>query len=190
MVSGIKEIRKSMRQESDRLAESDKASFPYITEFFLNLALCNTVVCEKDKKTGDILYKASSPDELALANGAKISGIKLHRREHDRVFIHNLLTKEEFSYRVIAEFPFDSVRKRMSVILKGSNGEYQILCKGADSVMLDRIMYEKNGIDGLRDIIEHDLYTYSCEGLRTLMMGKRTICKEEYDTFIKIYDHL
>ena len=29
-----------------------------------------------------------------------------------------------------------------------------ILTKGADSVMLDRISYEKNGIEGLREMIE------------------------------------
>lgn len=92
-------------------------------------------------------------------------------------------SKEKFVYKFIAEFPFDSVRKRMSVILKDQNGEYQILCKGADSVMLDRITYEKNGINGLRDIVEEDLYSFSCEGLRTLMMTKRNICKEEYITF-------
>jgi hypothetical protein len=41
--------------------------------------------------------------------------------------------------------------------------------------MLDRIIYEKNDIEGLKEIIEHDLYTYSCEGLRTLMMAERRI---------------
>jgi len=56
--------------------------------------------------------------------------------------------------------------------------------------MLERISFEKNGIDGLKDIIENDLYSYSCEGLRTLMIAKRTINKEEFDQFIKIYDHL
>ena len=81
---------------------------------------------------------------------------------------------------MIAEFPFDSVRKRMSVILKDENKNYKILTKGADSVMLDRISYDKNGIEGLREIIEHDLYTYSCEGLRTLMIAERSISTSEY----------
>ena len=50
-----------------------------------------------------------------------------------------------------------------------------LLCKGADTVMYDRIIYEKNGIDGLKEIIKKDLYNYSCEGLRTLVMTKRTV---------------
>ena len=138
-------------------------------------------MCERDKKAKETLYKASSPDELALANGAKLAGIKLQKREHDRVTIENLLTQSESTFKVIAEFPFDSVRKRMSVVMKSQDGKYQILCKGADSVMLDRISYEKSPIESLKQIIESDLYTYSCEGLRTLMIAKRSICKEEYD---------
>jgi magnesium-transporting ATPase (P-type) len=51
----------------------------------------------------------------------------------------------------VAEFPFDSIRKRMSVIVKNTaTKSYKLLCKGADSVMLERIIFEKNGIDGLR----------------------------------------
>ncbi len=78
----------------------------------------------------------------------------------------------------------------MSVIVKDDHGAVKILVKGADSVMLDRISYEKNGIDDLKHVIEEDLYYYSCEGLRTLMMAERHICKEEYNQFKLIYEKL
>ena len=45
-----------------------------LKRFFAALGLCHTVICDtkKDKKTGKeyIQYNASSPDELALVNGA------------------------------------------------------------------------------------------------------------------------
>lgn len=79
----------------------------------------------------------------------------------------------------------------MSVIVKDlQNGGFLLLCKGADSVMMDRIIYEKNGIHGLRDIINEDLYQYSCDGLRTLVFAQRTICEEEYLQFKRIYKSL
>ena len=53
--------------------------------FFKHLALCNTVLCEFLGSKKDILYKASSPDELALVNGAKSVGILLMQREHNKV---------------------------------------------------------------------------------------------------------
>ncbi len=69
----------------------------------------------------------------------------------------------------------------MSVVIKDlQTGQYKILCKGADSVMLDRILFEKNAIEGLRQIVDEDLYQYSCEGLRTLLVAQRNISKEEY----------
>ena len=75
-------------------------------------------------------------------------------RDHNKITIQNLVKKTKDTYKVIAEFPFDSVRKRMSVILKSADSKYVILTKGADSVMLDRINYDKNCIEGLREIIE------------------------------------
>lgn len=53
--------------------------------------------------------------------------------------------------------------------------------------MLNRVNYEKNGIEGLKEIVEEDLYYYSCEGLRTLMMGERNISDKEYKEFKKIH---
>jgi magnesium-transporting ATPase (P-type) len=119
-----------------------------------------------------------------------VAGFQLVSREFNRITIYNMLTKNKEVFTLIAEFPFDSVRKRMSVILRDSEGLYQILCKGADNVMLDRIYYDKSDVPGLRAIIEEDLYQYSCEGLRTLMMGKRNIIEEEFQSFIAIYEDL
>lgn len=47
-------------------------------------------------------------------------------------------TKELEEYEVLAEFPFDSTRKRMSLVVK-YKGEYILMCKGADSIILPRI---------------------------------------------------
>lgn len=61
----------------------------------------------------------------------------------------------------------------MSVIVKDTiTKQYQLICKGADSVMLDRIKFENNRkLKNLFEIVEEDLYTYSVEGLRTLIIA-------------------
>jgi len=41
-------------------------------------------------------------------------------------------------YEILKEFPFDSDRKRMTLIVKHNN-QYLLLSKGADSIMLSRI---------------------------------------------------
>ena len=65
-----------------------------------------------------------------------------------------------------------------------------LLCKGADTVMYDRISYEKNGIEDLKSLLQQDLYKYSCEGLRTLVMTKRNVTKSEFQKFKSIYTKL
>jgi magnesium-transporting ATPase (P-type) len=67
---------------------------------------------------GEIIYKAASPDELALVQGAKVAAMQLVSREYNRVTIYNSATKETQVFKVVAEFPFDTTRKRMSVIVK------------------------------------------------------------------------
>jgi len=42
-----------------------------IFNLFRLLAVCHTVVVDRDPKTDEIIYQASSPDELALIQGAK-----------------------------------------------------------------------------------------------------------------------
>ncbi|CDW75337.1 p-type atpase [Stylonychia lemnae] len=191
-VSGIKEIRNFFREEIDERKQlGEKATYPYVTEFLINLALCNTVVCDPNRSKKEESYKASSPDELALVKAAKSFGVQLVSRQHNKITLFNMISREIFEYKLIAEFPFDSVRKRMSVIVKDrKNKTYSILCKGADSVMLNRISYEKNGIQDIREIIEEDLFDFSSEGLRTLMLTKRTINREEYQNFKNIYQQI
>lgn len=151
--------------------------------------MVDTAINEFGKK--ETKYKAASPDELALVQGAKSAGIHLVAREHNKIRVYNSATKETMTFKIIAEFPFDSVRKRMSVIIKDmQKNSYKILCKGADSVMMERMIFEKNGIEGLKQIINEDLYTYSCEGLRTLLFAHRNICEEEFLTFKRIYKNL
>ena len=48
--------------------------------FFRLLAVCHTVVVDVDPRTGEVTYQASSPDELALIQGAKQSGLVLKER--------------------------------------------------------------------------------------------------------------
>lgn len=58
------------------------------------LSVCHTVVVED--KNGKLSYNASSPDELALVNGAKYLGYNFKKRdEDDNVIIENSITNQE-----------------------------------------------------------------------------------------------
>lgn len=131
---------------------------------------------DHDPKSGEASYQASSPDELALVNASKDVGIELTERTKDFVEIVESGIKKE--YRILAEFPFNSDRKRMSVIIE-NNGKYSLLCKGADSIMADRIKWKPNQE---AEVFEH-LEKFAVEGLRTLVMSQKDISAAEYRDF-------
>eukprot|EP00347_Sterkiella_histriomuscorum_P000659 403374990 len=191
-LSGIKQVIKEAKNELDQenVDSEDEEQYPYVTQFFLNLALCNTVQIEKIKESKEISYKATSPDELALVVGAKSSGVQLIDRQKDSVVIYNMIKKIKEQYQVKAVFPFDQERKRQSVLIKTQDKNYILYTKGADSVMMDRIKFEKNFVDGIQEIVDEDLRHYATQGFRTLVMCNRVILKQEYQQFKKIYANI
>ena len=53
----------------------------YLKRMLENIAVCHTVVVEE--KRGKKVYNASSPDELALVQGAKFLGFTFQGRDED-----------------------------------------------------------------------------------------------------------
>ena len=100
-------------QKPQGLANGEK-----LYQFFRLLAVCHTVVVDKNPKTGEIQYQASSPDELALIHGAKQVGLVLMDKSTEKMVVHNEITNEDEEYFIKAEFPFDSTRKRMTLLVK------------------------------------------------------------------------
>ncbi|KAK1401235.1 Phospholipid-transporting ATPase [Heracleum sosnowskyi] len=74
---------------------------------------------------------------------------------------------------------FNSTRKRMSVIVR-FEGKLLLLCKGADSVMFERL--GENGREFEEDTRKH-VDEYADAGLRTLILAYRELTEEEYKEF-------
>jgi magnesium-transporting ATPase (P-type) len=85
VISGIKETVRAVKEEfsNDNFDFDSDDKYPFVSQFFINFAICNTVMIEKHRFKKEISYKATSPDELALVKGAKNSGIQLVSREYD-----------------------------------------------------------------------------------------------------------
>jgi len=192
--SGINKIKEQLSLESKAKQKGAELPEGFVNvkaeEFFLLLTLCHSVVCDDDPVKKDIRYQASSPDELALVKGARSVGMKFLSRNHGKIEVRNDFTGEVKVYKVVEEFPFDSTRKCMSVLIKDDKGNTTLYSKGADSVMMEKIMFEKSPFKNMQEKVEHALHRYSCHGLRTLVMAKRNVGKEEYSTLKKILKQL
>ena len=106
------------------------------------LGICHTVIPEeKENKDGEkyIIYNASSPDELALVNGARHMGFAFIERDEE-----NNMVIEDWEgvskYKLLNVIEFDSARKRMSVIVRTPQNKILVVCKGADSIIEKRLI--------------------------------------------------
>jgi phospholipid-transporting ATPase len=116
----------------------NSANASIINDFLTSLMCCHTVIPEKNEETGEIIYQASSPDEAALVDGAS------------KVFEHTFLARRPQSieclrkgareeYEILNVCEFNSTRKRMSIVVRTPEGKIKLYCKGADSVILERL---------------------------------------------------
>ncbi|XP_055915903.1 probable phospholipid-transporting ATPase IA isoform X3 [Eupeodes corollae] len=155
---------------------------PVIREFMVLLAVCHTVIPEKNDD-GSIIYHAASPDERALVDGAKRFGFVFDTRTPSYVEIDALGQRER--YEILNVLEFTSTRKRMSVIVRTPEGEIKLLCKGADTVI-----YERLSPDGqaYREVTLRHLEEFASEGLRTLCCAVSVIPDEVYNEWKETYN--
>lgn len=102
----------------------------------LFLSLCHTIVIDERKGT----YNAASPDELALVNAAKQFGYEFAGIDkEDNLKVINHVAGTTLKYKLLNVCEFNSTRKRMSVILRAPDGKIILMCKGADSIIKERL---------------------------------------------------
>nr|GMD39989.1 phospholipid-transporting ATPase 1-like [Ipomoea batatas] len=167
-------------------------------EFFLTLAACNTVIPiltqspssgtknELSGNTGAVEYQGESPDEQALVAAASAYGYTLFERTSGHISID--VNGEKLRLDVLGLHEFDSVRKRMSVVIRFPNNTVKVLVKGADTSMLS-ILKNDNERDGrIAHATQNHLNEYSSEGLRTLVVAAKDLTGQELEEWQCLYE--
>lgn len=155
-----------------------------IDSFLTLLSICHTVIPEF-QSDGSIKYQAASPDEGALVEGGASLGYKFIIRKPSSVTILLEEHNEQKEYQLLNVCEFNSTRKRMSAIFRLPNGEIKLFCKGADTVILERLESDNNPY--VEATMRH-LEDYASDGLRTLCLATRTIPEKEYQEWSTIYE--
>lgn len=84
----------------------------------------------------ELCYEAESPDEAALVHAAHAYSCTLRGRSADRLLV-DLPGFVSLDVRLLHILPFDSNRKRMSVVVRHPlTGQVVVYTKGADSVIM------------------------------------------------------
>uniref|UniRef100_A0A8C2U046 Phospholipid-transporting ATPase n=1 Tax=Coturnix japonica TaxID=93934 RepID=A0A8C2U046_COTJA len=159
--------------------QNNHPTAPIICEFLTMMAVCHTAVPERD---GDkIIYQAASPDEGALVRAARHLRFVFTGRTPDSVIIESLGHEER--YELLNVLEFTSSRKRMSVIVRTPAGKLRLYCKGADTVIYDRLAESSK----YKEITLKHLEQFATEGLRTLCFAVAEISESDYQEWLDVY---
>jgi len=165
--------------------------------FFKHMSVCHSITVDVDSKpstsqneeesktnnsenTEIPIYQCQSPDELALVKAACKVGLTLEDTKASTYFVRegSSTIKE---HKILGEFKFDSDRKRMSVVVQ-EDKKFYLYTKGADSNMIHQIDWENKESDKV--LLEQHLHKFACQGLRTLVMGRKNISEDEKDEIV------
>lgn len=64
-----------------------------------------------------------------------------------------------------------------------NNSQILLLCKGADSIVLPRCLFNSPKLQEERTVIMKDLLDFAKEGLRTLVVGQKTVSEADFRKF-------
>ncbi|XP_076711817.2 phospholipid-transporting ATPase VB isoform X2 [Callospermophilus lateralis] len=136
----------------------------------------------------EFCYEAESPDEAALVHAAHAYSFTLVSRTPEQVTVR-LPQGTCLTFDLLFTLGFDSVRKRMSVVVRHPlTGEIIVYTKGADSVIMDLLEDPAHVADidvekKLKKIharTQKHLDLYARDGLRTLCVAKKVVSEEDF----------
>ena len=163
----------------------DKKDQKKIMNFLYILTTCHDIFPEEEN--GEIIYQGSSPDEVSLVKGASLLGVKFKSKIKGELYIEDEINGKNRHYELKMMLPFDSYRKRMSVIVfNKEENKYELFIKGADTVMNRLIKFKKNEkeeVKRINSILSH-------KGLRILMMAKKTLKEEDVNLYLNKYKEI
>jgi phospholipid-transporting ATPase len=167
-----------------KMNRAEHQSKEEIAQFLTLLSTCHTVIPERNDEKPDVIkYQAASPDEGALVEGAALLGYRFIARKPRSVTI--LVEGQELEFELLAVCEFNSTRKRMSTIFRCPDGKIRLYCKGADTVIMERL--HKNNPH--TEITLRHLEEYAIEGLRTLCLAVREVPEQEYQEWQQVFNH-
>ncbi|KAF3825228.1 hypothetical protein GH733_005862 [Mirounga leonina] len=139
-----------------------------------------------------LCYEAESPDEAALVYAARAYQCTLRSRTPEQVVV-DFGALGPLTFQLLHILPFDSVRKRMSVVVRHPlSNQVVVYTKGADSAIMellsvaspDGASLEKQQMI-IREKTQKHLDDYARRGLRTLCIAKKVMSDTEYAEWLR-----
>ncbi|CAI9565213.1 unnamed protein product [Staurois parvus] len=171
---GTTKVRKTM---SSRVYEAVKAIAlcHNVTPSYESNGVTDQAEAERQFEDSCRVYQASSPDEVALVQWTESVGLTLVGRDQSSTQLRTP-GGQIMNFTILQIFPFTYESKRMGIIVReDSTGEITFYMKGADVVMAGIVQYN--------DWLEEECGNMAREGLRVLVVAKKSLTEEQYQDF-------
>ncbi|XP_032461056.1 probable phospholipid-transporting ATPase IIA isoform X2 [Phocoena sinus] len=146
-----------------------------VTPVYESSGVTDQAEAEKQYEDSCRVYQASSPDEVALVQWTESVGLTLVGRDQSSMQLRTP-GDQILNFTILQIFPFTYESKRMGIIVRDeSTGEITFYMKGADVVMAGIVQYN--------DWLEEECGNMAREGLRVLVVAKKSLAEEQYQDF-------
>ena len=133
-------------------------------------------------------YEGDNADDLVLCQAAAQFGIRMISRSARTIVIRYLDSteneKQDIEYEILCLLPFDSARRRMSIVVQVESQVF-LYIKGAETSLWPYLS-DKND-DELKTTIEQHSLGFAEQGYRSLLVAYRQIPLREFQHWFEQY---
>jgi magnesium-transporting ATPase (P-type) len=135
-------------------------------------------------------YEGDNADDLVLCQAASTFGVRMISRSARTIVVRYINStdtkKEDIEYEILCLLPFDSARKRMSIIVR-TKGQIYLYIKGAETSIWPNLS-DLNDSHMKATTEQHSL-AFAEQGYRSLLVAYRQIPLGEFETWFEQYRH-
>ena len=166
----------TFKDDFENIQQSFMQCSSQMHSFITLLSICNTVYPSTHE--GKTIMTSISPDDLAFISACSLLSVEMVERTDNSITLKNSSSVE--TWKILAEIPFTSERKKLTVVAQNSQGQVFVFTKGADMVILPMIEIIGDSNETLNK--------YAREGFRTLVMAGKQLEGEDLDSWISEYN--
>ncbi|CAM4756544.1 unnamed protein product [Rotaria magnacalcarata] len=166
-----------------------------VQHFLTALAVCNTsfMVHEHQELMHRIdyqpKYEGDNADDLVLCQTASSFGVRMISRSAQNILVRYINStnteKEDVEYEILCLLPFDSTRKRMSIIVR-RNDQIFLFIKGAETSIWPHLS-SFNDVN-MKATIEQNSLSFAEQGYRSLLVAYRQLTLTEFNSWFQQYE--
>jgi magnesium-transporting ATPase (P-type) len=167
-----------------------------IRHFLTTLAICNTsfIVHEHQELMPRLdyqpKYEGDNADDLVLCQTASNFGVRMISRSAQNIIVRYLnpndTQKEDLDYEILCLLPFDSTRRRMSIIVR-LNDQIFLFIKGAETSIWPHLSVFNE--QEMKATIEQHSLRFAEQGYRSLLVAYRQLTLRQYEDWFRRYQH-